>query len=83
MADEEEKLFEQESQAHQEESRGRGRGRGAYGRGGRGTGTGRGRGRGRGGYQARNEFDNEVDEEDDWAYQAPVAKPARAKASKE
>lgn len=83
MADEEEKLFEQENQAHQEESRGRGRGRGAYGRGGRGTGTGRGRGRGRGGYQARNEFDNEVDEEDDWAYQAPVAKPARAKASKE
>ena len=61
--------------------RGGGRGnRGGY-RGGRG-GASRGRGRGGfGGYQIRNEF--EGDDDDDYMYSAPANKPIRNKQKKE
>ena len=84
-AKEEEQEFEHEvTPVEEEQSAGRGRGsrggRGGY-RGGRGGATrGRGRGGGFGGYQARNEFDGEDD--DDILYSAPT-KPTRNKQKKE
>ena len=79
FAQEEEQSFEPETAPEEDDqpaSRGRGgRGRGGY-RGGRG-GASRGRGRGAfGGYQARNEFEGEDD--DDIIYSAPT-KPTRNK----
>ena len=83
FAKEEEQSFEPETAPEEDEQpagRGRGgRGRGGY-RGGRG-GASRGRGRGAfGGYQARNEFEGEDD--DDIIYSAPT-KPIRNKQKKE
>ena len=83
FAQEEEQSFEPETAPEEDDqpaSRGRGgRGRGGY-RGGRG-GASRGRGRGAfGGYQARNEFEGEDD--DDIIYSAPT-KATRNKQKRE
>lgn len=85
MAEEEDKEFEQEvthaAAANKEQSpRHGGRGgrgnRGGYRGGQRGASRGRGRG-GFGGYQIRNEFEGEDD--DDFMYSAPTNKPQRNK----
>lgn len=79
MVDEESKGFEQEADEEDQPAGTRGGrrgGRGGYQAGRGGASRGRGRG-GFSGYQAKNEFDGE--DEDDFAYSAPANKPKRNK----